>query len=336
MRDFKRKITKDEYKVVEVNIPIYLSESDRVYYNKCSSEITDILSLYSVSDEFIFNLDGALATKFELITACNAGVRKTINGIPVVREADYYLYAVAAELGWGKDNDTTLEVYKAIEEQFHPNIIANRAKIFYDLVRTRNKMLSLHPDKLTMAYDFVKYFEDKRVVVFNDDTIACGRFANLINEDSNTDIRCNEYHTQLKSIPMLDDKGEFIRYKSGSRAGGIKMFGVVSRQRSTLAQFKSGECKVLSFGSNLYKSVDVDQIDVVIYIGCHVSKIKNLIYKAKPIKFGINKEQVYVINLYVADTLDQERFSKRQYSNNNKIIYCDSVKGFIDALEYRN
>jgi len=328
-----RQVRKTNTIVTEINVPIELNNEDREYYNKLTKAISDTISTYDMGDDFLQSLDGNIKTTFELIQACTTGTRVINNGVPEFTGKDYYLYSLAAQLGWNKDNDTSIEYYKDIDANYHPLVIEQKAITFYDILRSRNSFLAIYGKKLQELIKYVKYFKNKKVVIFNAGRESCDIAVRLIRDEN---IKVYPYYSALESIPMMDDEGNPVLYKTGRRKGEHKLAGTMTQKRQALREFRDGRCTTISFGSTLYKDVDVEDIDVIIFTSGAIPKIRNLVKYKKPKAFTINKSEVYIINLYVKSSVDEDKFMQRQYNNNNRMIYVDSFEQFKSLIESRN
>lgn len=318
--------------VTEFNWGLVLSEEDREYYTKWSDYIIQVISMYEVDDIFLATLDGDIKSKMELITACCNGVEKVVNGIRVSRQPSYYCYSLAEQLGWNKDNDTTIEFYKDIEESYHPNKIKEISEKFYEIVRLRSKFLAMHPDKIDAIIKIVSYFKGKRIIIFNDGTEMANKVATVL---ESIGVTAHPYHSSLESVPMMDQDGNLVKFKSGKRAGQVKMAGVGSRKKFACEGFNNGKIQVISFAKSLYSDVDLHDIDIVIFTSGSISKVRNMIFKAKPQGFTINKEATYIFNLHFEATIDSDRFKNRQLNNANRCIFVDDFDTFKTIFESR-
>lgn len=281
--------------VEEECIPCQLDDDDAELNNKYSEFITSCVVRFGTFDNIAYS---------------RTGNPKRNKSAAEIREE------IALYNGWSYNLDVNNPYQKAIDDAYNPNVLKDLAESFYNISRKRRDMLTDNKCKIPVIIDIIKKHPEKRIA------IVCqrGEFANEVEKVINNElgyIACLGYHDDLEPAYMRDDKGEYIRYKSGENKGELKLFKAKALQGSNLASFQAGEVNILCLKNSSSSTLSAT-FDVVIFTSSICSDI--IEFKKRYNRVTIDGVPNKTYRLYASGTIEENKLmSMRKYSNVNQI-----------------
>lgn len=228
----------------------------------------------------------------------------------------------ADSMGW----TPILEKDHEINLLWNPNLIYGYAKKAITNYRKLNDLLYYSESKFQVAMQVLEYFKGKKTMTFGQSSAFADRLVEEYNERGYGNAVC--FHTQLKPVEMYDIHGEVIRYKSGAKAGEIKLFGVDAQKSLALTNFVTGKANALMSVSALDENFDCPDIELGLITGRtnnpnqqlqRGGRIKRLIPK--------NKDSIaIIINLYYKNTKDYDWLRNAQANNEHHTKWITTVE----------
>ena len=313
---------------VEFNIPSKLNDSDAVMYKEYGTFIADTIEIFG---------------NFDNVMKCYMGDTKM--GI----SADHFRIEIATSKGWHKDIDTSTTYYANIDRYFNPNSLYERAKSFTEVIRKRKNLLNNNFSKIDIVLDIIEKYKDKKILIINKAPVFARTLSEAINDKIENDnlkfdkpqgtlfkpveknkgftitdnFICIEYHNDVKSRPLIDiDTNDFIRYKSGIKAGTIKTFGAKSLNNIANDRFNKGYHNVMSSVNAIPKDADLE-IDFIIITSPECDTINTFQYRVHRLSF---KENIKIVNIYLKNTKEDKKLRDKQSLNKNKIINVTNIE----------
>lgn len=309
---------------VEYNVAVHLSNKDQ--------------ALLAEYDEYIKSTIEIFDGKFDLVNLCYRGNPE--QGIP----ANHYREQLASSKGWSTDIDLNLPYYSQLDRYYNPNALYERAKVFYDILAKRRILMSDNDAKLNGILDIIEKNKDKKILIMNKRSAFAKKVADTINNKIKVDTLkkdamprnlfsqdkegfaiqpsffCVEYHPDVESRPVIDiETNDFIRYKSGANAGQVKQFGSTSLNRISNERFNEGYHNAMSTSNAIPKEADLT-IDFIIITSSECDTLNQFQYRVNRLLF---KENVKIINIYLADTKELDKFKEKQSLTKNSVIDLD-------------
>jgi hypothetical protein len=267
-----------EEEVIEVD----LSQEDRELYDRYTEYINTTIRIFG---------------SYDTINKCMLGDK--ILGI----SADSFLNDVARSNGWTDIKDKNNIYYDEIDAIFNPFILRERIKIFNEITRKRKDLVFGNKNKIPEIIKIIDMIGDgNRVLIISETSEIAQRIATTINEYYKQD-RVLEYHNKLENIPMYDNHGIPIVYKSGAKEGQIKLLGSEGQKSNNLKKFNLSKSAILS--ANLIK----DDFNATILINCG--------YRSKKALILPNVTKTYILNS--KDTIQSEK--KKSFSSEIFVDY---------------
>jgi hypothetical protein len=310
--------------VVEYNIKVDITEKDKALLEEYNEFIQSTIEIF----------DGS----FGLINLCYRG--NPDQGI----SADHYRQELAASKNWSIDIDLSSPYFANLNRYYNPNALYERAKLFYDIIRKRQELLSDNDSKLNAILKIIEQNKDKKILIINKRSAFARKVADTINtkitsEHLKSDVAqptlfssnntgftlqpssiCVEYHPDVESRPLIDiETNDYFRYKSGANAGKVKQFGVTSLNRIANERFNEGYHTVMSSSNAIPKEAELT-IDFILITSSECDTLNQFQYRVNRLMFNDN---IKILNLYLSDTKELDKFREKQSLTRNKIVDID-------------
>lgn len=223
---------------------------------------------------------------------------------------------IAQENGWDAHLDMSVPINVQLDEIYNPSSIRERANKTFEIIRSRNQLLSDYKGKLEEIYNIVKEHEKERILIISKKGIFAAKVTEYLNQMFGTVI-CGNYHESVDNIPELDSKGNPVLYKTGQKIGKPKMLGATSQKNRNMQAFNSGYLHVLSTNNAPDKKLSID-VDVVIITSPQCETIENYMYRLSGVFYPNNKIKLYT--LYVKNSMEDTKLHHRTIPNSHIIV----------------
>lgn len=316
----------------EYNVALNLTKEDQIVYDTFSEYIRDTLNL--VDNNYL--------------TVINMGKNMYNKLLGRVVKYDEICEKVAMENNWTRDLDLSNGYYANINKVFSPSNLHERAKTFLLYVERRNALMDANILKIQAILDTVRLLKGKKIIIFNNQIEVIDILHLLINNSiwnvrkykSLIDIRgaigyhtmlstndtVVKYHSKLKSTQILDhENGGYLRYKNGK----IKQFGTDAQKSFVMEQISSGRAKVILAVKGLDSALNVEDLDASIITGGSTNPLQQTQRKGRSLRISEYKKLAYVINIYFANTRDEQKLNQRQKESTNKIVRINNVNEIL-------
>jgi superfamily II DNA or RNA helicase len=295
---------------VEYNVGINLSKDEIKEYKSYQDAISKHLPKF-----------GDAGTRAAFL--CHRG-GKGRNGR--TQTAEQWCMQYALHMGWRPD----IEKSHSINALWNPAKIRGYARQVVENLKNINDFLYNNKSKYEVAMTILRKFNDKKIMTFGQST----KFADDLAEQFNVEELGNavSYHTQLKSRPLKNQHGEYIRYKSGKRAGEVKKFGLTSLKKMIINAFVTGTANVLCTASAMDENFDCPDIEVGL-ITARTSNPNKQLQRGGRIKRILPKDPnaiMLIINLYCKNTKDYDWLRISQGKNEHIVKWVED----IDDIEF--
>lgn len=310
--------------IVEYNIKVDITEKDKTLLEEYNEFIQSTIEIF----------DGS----FGLINLCYRG--NPDQGI----SADHYRQELAASKNWSTDIDLSSPYFANLNRYYNPSALYERAKLFYDIIRKRQELLSDNDSKLSAILKIIEQNKDKKILIINKRSAFARKVADTINtkitsEHLKSDVAqptlfssnntgftlqpssiCVEYHPDVESRPLIDiETNDYFRYKSGANSGKVKQFGVTSLNRIANERFNEGYHTVMSSSNAIPKEAELT-IDFILITSSECDTLNQFQYRVNRLMF---KDNIKILNLYLSDTKELDKFKDKQSLTRNKIVDID-------------
>lgn len=214
---------------------------------------------------------------------------------------------VAISNGWSENLDMNIEYNRQIDFLFNPISLSDKAKLTYDIIRARTELLASNESKLQAIYEIVKEHSNKKILIINKKADFATQVRDYLNKSFNKQV-CECFHDKLDSIELKDTNGNFVTYKSGAKAGMIKMAGAQLQCTMNMSSFNNNQINVLSVGNAPDKKLAID-VDIVIITSPLCNDIESYIYRLDKVNFN---SPIKLFTLYISNTLEQRHLQERR------------------------
>lgn len=313
---------------VEYNLALVLPDIDKLKYEQYSIPISEILSMFKgTADLFNKNTKSVFKDDYAVLTACFAGKKIPNNYISptLIRNT------LAEKKGWSPTLELTNDYNVMLEDNWNPNVIEQRARMFNDLIKKRNDILINHPLKLKVVLDIYKKFKDVTTICFNESADFADIIVDNLNADGSHTGIC--YHSNIETKFMSDEKGEIIKTKNGT----AKKFGKIALRKMAIEGIKANFYKWLVTVKALDEGLDIPNIEMVITTAGTTNPLQYAQRSARGKRVDIynpNKVtkiiNIYFDNFYNLDnklviSRDLTKLKLRQRGESNNIIWVDDI-----------
>lgn len=329
---------------VEYNYGLELPDYDRQRYMTYSDHIGEVLNTFRGTDElFTYQNQKVPRDHYTVITACRVGLiinKHILNSdssrhIPAAVVRDF----LAKEKGWYRGMPLNTEENRRISKYWSPENIESRVSMFEDYVRRRNELINNHQAKLEAVLNLVEHFKDKVTIIFNQSIDFADKLTEAINANFGNIAVC--YHSKISSRPLLNEEGEYYRYKSGHKKGLIKTFGQKSLKDNAVNGIKQGHYKILVTVMALDEGFSVENLELAITTSGTTNPIQHKQRTARVKTLNPYKEkETMVVNLFfkhfeitnnageskLVRSRDQTKLIMRQKQSENLIHWVENVE----------
>lgn len=241
---------------------------------------------------------------------------------------------IAKNNGWSKDLDVSIPFNRIIDETFNPNNLTERVEVTYDVIRKRANLIASHDCKLLEIEKIVKENIDKNILIIN----KKHEFADIVNNYLNKSLNrivCKPFHDHLENIPMIDEIGNPVLFKSGAKKGQPRTMGAQAQLTLYEELFNNGTINILSCSNAPTKDLTAS-IDILIITSPLCDSVEEYRYRMANIEWNNDKIKCYT--LFCKNTYEEKRFENIKtdenhiiveeeknigYDENNSIIICD-------------
>lgn len=230
--------------------------------------------------------------------------------------ADSICYTIAKENGWNEQLDMSIPYNVEIDKIFNPINLSIRAKDTYSIIRKRCNLLSDYDGKLNAIAEIVGMNINSKILIINKNAEFASKVSDFINRVFGKTI-CANYHDKLDNIPAVDDKGNPIFYKTGSKKGERKFIGAKAQKSLNENLFNKDAINILSTNNSPDKSLNIT-VDIIIITSPQCEEIKNYIYRLDKLNFKNNMIKLYT--LYIKNTLEERKLDSRNITSNHVIL----------------
>lgn len=286
------------YPVEETHCPVDLSDNDKQLSDRYDEYISTSMSIFG---------------NFENADKCRVG------DLHLNISAGEFRYQLAKENGWSETLDTSIEFNKQIDDVYNPNALFERANTLYNIIRERTNLVTDNNAKLSKIVELINKNQDKRILIVSKRGEFANTIANYINE--NTELLCGEYHDCIPEQYILDEKGEYITYKSGENKGKKKLFKSKALSTMSLNRFNSSDKELAINLLSIKNSADPElktAIDLIIFTSPLCFTPNEFIERFAEIEFNTNPLKTFVI--YCNNTIENNKLNNRSITKNVIII----------------
>ena len=265
-------------------------------YNDYTDTIENIMNKFDVTDDEISTIKG-IHNKFHLIAACNTGQGVKENGRVTPYPPQYFRKELAYLCGWNENLDTSIEVFRDIEDNYSPGAIGDAANACMRVMHSRKALLVNNDDKTNFIVDLITNNKNKSIIVYNESWNAYDNIAQKLNT---LGIRNGNIHNYVKGTVLHDDNGHVIQ----TAKGDTKLFGKTGVRKHYIRQFNDCIINVLCIANKQPDTIPIQHCDLIILNGYNFDL--DIILKSKLINFTANKT-IEVIFLYNEGTNDYDK-----------------------------
>lgn len=291
---------------IEYNLGIELSKAEKAEYNSYQDAISKHLPKFG---------EQGIRAAF----LCHRG-GKGRKG--VFQKPNQWARQYAIHMGWRPDMPKSHDIARL----WNPSIIRGYARQVVENLKNINDFLYNNTSKYNAAIEILRKFHDKKMMTFGQST----KFADNLAEQFNKEElgHAVSYHTQLKSKPLKNEHGEYIRYKTGKRKGEVKKFGLTTLKKMILTAFTTGKANVLCTASAMDENFDCPDIELGL-ITARTSNPNKQLQRGGRIKRILPKDPnaiMLIINLYCKGTKDYDWLRISQSKNEHYVKWVESAK----------
>ena len=315
----------------EYNIALHLNDEDRVAYSKYTDKINEILSKYkrdyqkfTIGTEYVF--DGDL----NLILSGLSG--KMINGTHVSGFAIRNMLSKIHK--WHVDLNLLIPEERLINDNYHPDIVFNDAKVLQNMVHLRTNILNNNIVKVNACVELSK-MQLGKTIIFNESVEMADKLGKLISKSI-------VFHSYIKAQPIIDiNTGEYYRMKSKDQ---VKLFGKKMLKEMIPNLLMHNLIEFVITARALDEGLNAPCIQTVITTAGSINsnQHKQRSGRAKRIDFDNPFKRVVIINLYFEEftlpdgtkivSRDKEKLISRQKFMNIQPVWLKSVEEFIPFI----
>lgn len=325
----------------EYNISIAIDDRDKLRMRDMTIRIKDI------KDSF-YGLDSRLnqafkrnifKSVFDLIQSCviDKGIQDP-NTFKIVEtiEAKKIRQLCSLFKGYHPAMNVTNEVEAKIKANWSFENVQKISKEYVDLVRERNTFLKYNRYKIDAVLKLSNAFKVP-TIVYNDSIPMIDHLYDCMT------VPRVRYHSALESIPMVDDKGEPVCYKSGSREGEQKIMGLSGQKKLAINSISDGRAMYLLTGKSLNESLNLPMIEQIICTSgdTNPNTYDQRVARGKTINEKDSSKRCTIINLFIDDffyqdtfvsSRDREKLVIRQ-ENVKDVIWFENIDDFLATFK---
>lgn len=293
---------------VTYNLMIELTNENQIKYNELTEEI------------------GKYIGKFERKTQPN-GYRLASflvhGGTSDINRQWYPGYkwaiSVAKELGYDGSKD----------HEYSPDKLMGYAKRLMESTRERKELLEISNEKIEVVLDLLLQCRPEKTIVFSEST----KLPDIIEREIQKLIPREEvvkYHSNMESVPLRDETGEFITYKSGAKRGQVKLFGKDSLKKYALEAIKNDpKVWLLLSAKALDTGLDAPNLKYGIVTSGSFKPEQQTQRTGRVIRIQHPDDECYVINVAFKNTIEYARL-KATIGDDETVIWVEDVNSIFN------
>jgi len=277
---------------IEYNIPLELSDANKLRYVKYTSRMADVFNSYKDLYKFItYNGKLIFRDDLDLINSCHSGkYTKEFGFIPEanIREA------VRTKMG----NSWTVEDIEKTTKQFSSDI------------RLRNDIVIANSLKLHAVLHIYNKLQTP-TICFNESIGFTDKLADTLN--SIYDDIAFSYHSKTPSAPLINPAtGDWYRYKGGAKADEPRIFSKTKQLEYAMAAISAGHLRFISTVKALDEGITIPNVDCIITTSGSMNPIQYEQRTGRGKTFVDEDKIAKVYNLYFDDfELDGKQYKSR-------------------------
>lgn len=270
----------------------------------------------SEADKFIKYCDEYISTSVAIFGSFDVMQQARTGNNALNISANQICAQIAQENGWNENLDMSIEFNVQLDNLYNPMNLKERASQTYEKIRQRSQALSDYDAKLDEILKIVEENKDKQILVINKRGEFASKVTDYLNNMSETNI-CGNYHYRVEKVPMLDDKGCKVYYKSGVKKGEPRFMGADAQKTRNEQLFRDGVLRVLSTNNAPDKDLCVN-VDIIIITSSQCESIKSYMYRLSKVVYKGSCIKLYT--LYCKNSMEQRLMDNRELANNHRIV----------------
>lgn len=300
---------------LEFNIGVELTETNREIYDKLTNTINEYLPRFDKN--------------LQLANNCLYGGKDKKD---VLYPSDDWCRLVAEKNGWKINLDINSEEGRTINSIWNPNMIKGYAKHLMVAIRERTQLLYKSEEKLEIAFEVFKKFNDLKAISFSQSTDFANHLADKINMWYKEELSKDEKQTDLFN---LDTVQYCVVYHSNLETkmmpspttGKLIKFGAKRLKDLAIENIKKGKAKVISTVSSLDKGFDVTDLRLAVISSRTSNPTQRTQRNGRPKRIDeLAKDSVsLIVNIYLKYTQDELWLKTSQEDADNTIYWVKSV-----------
>lgn len=298
--DFKQA----EIEQIKANSPV---EEERIGVEL--PEDSEVYKLYQYYNEYI-STSMSIFGNFDIIQQARTG-NSTV-GLSVTQVCAQ----IAEENGWNPNLDMSIEFNIEVDKLYNPIALRDRANLTYEIVRKRAQLLSDFESKLDKIIDIVRANENKKILIINKRGEFASKVTEFINTFSETNI-CGDYHDKVDNVPMLDNRGLPVLYKTGEKKGQPRMMAAQAQKTYNMNRFNDGDLRILSTSNAPDKDLCID-VDIIIITSPQCKSIQSYMYRLSDVCIPSGNIKLY--SIYCINTMEEKLLENKEIGKNHKIV----------------
>lgn len=297
-----------KYKII--NIGVDLTEEEMEIYTEITGTMSEEASYFNNDFNLIYNIskDTELAKQMS--------------------HEHGYDPALHNELSDPNISEAKAHKIQYILANYSPTRILERVYYILELSRQRMKLLYEAEQKIEVIEDILlNRYPNRKTICFSQSTT----FATKAYEALKDKVNAAMIHSKVESRPLRADpagrpswvgQGDFLRYKSGSRAGQPKIMGKTILTRTAFREFADGTIRVLFTGKGLDKGIDYNDISLAIISSQSSSKGQFIQRKGRTTRLGEKKFPIVIV-IYCKNTTEHNKILRIQEDINAQVVWED-------------
>lgn len=280
--------------VKEENIPVpFTNLETKAAYEKATEYISETIQIFN---------------SFE-------NIEKARKGYGDVSATDY-VNELAAENGWRSDLDMSIPFNVEIDNSFNPEILRERARTCYNIIRERANLATDNDAKLQKIVDI---FEERKYV--HKKVLICskrGEFAYIISQYLTEKLlqkyfkSCGNYHDNIPSMKLVDEQGNPVIYKTGINAGKQKIVSHQYISTDNLNRFRQGT--TVGMDALSIKNASSSKLSCAVDVIIFTSPMMDFeAFKERFPDVTPKGKEIEIITLYTEKSIEERELNKREY-----------------------
>ena len=325
----------------EYNIALSIDERDKLNLRNITHRINDISQSFQGLKDMLNNAykRNIFSSTFDLIQSCvvDKGIQDP-NTFKIVETIESKKIRQLCSLyrGFRPDMVVTNDVEKKIKEYWNFDNVQKISSEYIRLIRDRNAFFKYNRYKIEAVLKLSNIF-DIPTIVYNDSIPMIDHLYDCMKASK---VR---YHSGLEPIPMIDETGEPICYKSGSRKGEQKILGLAGQKTLAIKAISEGRVNYLLTGKSLNESLNLPNIKQIICTSgdTNPNTYDQRVARGKTVNDVDSSKRCRIINLVIDDffyddvfvsSRDKEKLIIRQ-ENVKDVIWFENLDDFLASIK---